>query len=131
MFESQIKVGNGLSFYTLRGVNDQERPITGSQSTGNFISKVDMTRCINQMEMIDFTILGFIIQSDRLRFNGNTALTFQIHAIQNLFDHITRRDRPGMLQQPVSQCGLSMINMGYDAKIADVGLLHRGTSITT
>ena len=38
---------------------------------------------------IFFTILRFIQNANRLRFNSNTAFTFEVHGIQNLSLHFT------------------------------------------
>ena len=51
---------------------------------------------------------------------GNTSLPFQVHIIQKLILLIPVRDGLGRLQQAIGQSTFSMINVRYNAKVADI-----------
>ena len=58
---------------------------------------------VNQVEDIGFAVLGSIIELDSIELNGDTALPFQVHAIQELGLHFPAGNRLRRLQNPVGQ----------------------------
>ena len=60
----------------------------------------------------------------RREFYGDAALSFQVHGVQELFFHIAVRHGAGKFQKTIGQGTFSMINMGDDAKVADVFIGH-------
>ena len=79
-----------------------------------------MPWCIDEIELIDLPVAGFVIQSNTLGLNGNTALALDIHGIENLRIHLPLAQAPTVLDKTVSQGGLAMIDMRDDGKVADV-----------
>ena len=102
-------------------IYDQQSPFTGSNGTGYFVGKVNVSGSINQIEQKFFTFVK-ILHLYRVTLDGDPALPFQIHVVQHLSLHVAGIDRRGHLQQTVGQRTLSMVNMGYDAKIP--GVIH-------
>jgi hypothetical protein len=58
VLHSQIGVGQGLGLDPLRGVDDQERPLTGRQAAGHLIRKVDVTGSVDQVECVFSAVTG-------------------------------------------------------------------------
>lgn len=56
--------------------------------------------------------------------DGNAPFPLQIHVVQGLGHHIPGGYRMGGLEQAVRKGALTMIDVGNDAKVADV--LHKG-----
>ena len=75
---------------------------------------------INQIQKISFTITGFIVQRGGLRFNRDTALFFDVHAVQNLRTHFAVFQAAAVLDEAVGECGFTVVNMGDDGEIADI-----------
>ena len=73
-----------------------------------------MARCVHQIQHIGFAILCGIVQTNRLRLDGNTSLTLDIHIVQDLFFHLAVSQPTTKLNQPVGNGGFSMVNMGND-----------------
>ena len=115
-----VDIGKSLSFHALRGIDDQQRPFTGSKRTTDLIGKVDMARSVHQVEDIGFSILRGVIQSDGLRFDGDAAFALDIHRIQNLFDHFAFGQPAGELDQPVGKRGFTVVDMRHDREVADI-----------
>jgi hypothetical protein len=86
-----------------------------------------MTGGINQVQPILLTIGMLVIHLNSMAFNGNATLTLQVHTVQHLILKIALRDGSGMLQHPISQRTLPMVNMGYDDKVSQV--LHFNAKI--
>ena len=85
--QSQIYIGQCLCLDALSRIHDQNSSLTGRKRTGYLICKIDMSRCIYQMENIILSILRFIFQLNGIQLDCNATLPFQIHGIQQLFLH--------------------------------------------
>ncbi len=70
--------------------------------------------------MVGLAILGFIWQTHGLALDGDAALTFDIHGIQNLVLEISVGDDFTGLDQPVAEGGFAMVDMSDDAEVAYV-----------
>ena len=120
MFNCQIGICQGLSFNALRSIDNQNCPLTGCQTSGHFIVKVHVSRRINQVKHIGFPVFCLIIQADSTSFDGNTPFPFDVHIVQNLFFHVPLCNRKSLFENPVCQCGFSVVNMGDNAKIPNL-----------
>ena len=88
-----------------------------------------MSWCVHQVELIGHAIFSFVIQPDRLGFDGDAAFTFQVHVIQDLLFHFTVRQSTTVLDQTVSQRRLTVINMSNDGEISYMrGVGHGGAA---
>ena len=78
-----------------------------------------MARSVDEIEDI---LLTFIIvhHLDRVALDGDALFPLQIHGIQHLILHLPLRKGVGVLQQTVRQRTLSMVYMGYYAKVTDI-----------
>ncbi len=83
-----------------------------------------MTRRIDEIELVLFAVLGAVAQAYRAGLDGNAALPFKFHAIENLIGSFARADRAGELQQPVGQSRLTMVDMGDNGKISNMIEFH-------
>ena len=63
-------------------------------------------------------------QPDRLRLDRDAALTLDVHPVEVLRAHVPGVDETGEIQHPVGQRRLAMVDVGDDAEVADVGLVH-------
>ena len=72
-----------------------------------------MPRRIDEMQGVPFPF-----DPDVLGFDRDTSFAFQIHRIEILGAHGPRFDSASDLQNPVRQCGFSMINMRDDRKVS-------------
>ena len=88
-----------------------------------------MPRRINKVQLVLMTIIRVIVKRDALGFDGNTALTLNIHGVQHLGGHVTLFQTTADLNKSISQRRLAMINMGNDRKISNV--LRLGQLCTT
>jgi hypothetical protein len=64
------------------------------------------------------------VHLDRLELDGNPSLALQIHLIEELLFHLALFHRTRQLEQPIGKSRFAVIDMGDDAKIADVSLVH-------
>ncbi len=84
-----------------------------------------MTRCVDQIKHIIFTIICLVVDPNRVRLNGNPAFAFNIHAVEHLLLHVAVLHRPRLLNEAISQGGFPVVNMRHDGEITDfVQLCH-------
>ncbi|CNV07855.1 Uncharacterised protein [Salmonella enterica subsp. enterica serovar Bovismorbificans] len=82
-----------------------------------------MSRRVDKVQLISFTIRRFKIQRHTLGFNSNTALTLKIHRIKYLSFHFTVRQATADLDNTVRQRRFTVVNVSNDGEISYV--LHK------
>ena len=118
-FFGQNKIGDGLGFHALRGVHKKKHAFHGRQTFRDLIRKIHMARSVNQIQDI-----VLIVNPDRAGFDGNAALSFQVHIVQHLISEFTLGNSAGMKEKTVRERGFAVVNMGDDAEIADFLGIH-------
>ena len=56
-----------------------------------------MSRCVEQVELVSLPVFGRVGHADRVRLDGNAALAFKIHGVEELILLITLCDGFGEL----------------------------------
>ena len=79
-----------------------------------------MPRRIDKVQLIPLTITRSIGQGHALRLNRNAAFAFNIHGIEHLRIHFALTETAAELDKTIRDRRLSMIDMRYDRKIADM-----------
>ena len=123
VLHGQVRVGQGLGLHALGGVHHQNCALAGSQGPGDLVVKVHMARGVDEVQLIVLPVLGMVGQPDGPGLDGDAPLPLQVHVVQQLGLHLPGGDGVALLQQPVRQRGLAVVNMGNDAEISDVALL--------
>ena len=76
---------------------------------------------VNEIQVIDITVVGGIVQLDSGGLDGNAPLPLQLHGVQQLLRPDPLVDGVALLQQTVRQGGFAVVNMGNNGKISDLG----------
>jgi len=82
--------------------------------------------CINEVEVINLTVLRAEIETHALSLDRNATLPFKVHGVENLMLHFAIGEATTQLDEPVGQRRLAVINVGDDGKVSDV--FHTGDS---
>ena len=85
-----------------------------------------MARCVDQVEVVDLSVFGFVVQRSGLCLDGDAALFLDVHRVENLGFHFTRLESTTTLNQTIGQRGFAVVNVRNDRKISDV--IHQGRS---
>ena len=93
MLNRKVGVRQCLRLDSLRRIHHKNGSLACCKRAGHFIVKVHMTRRVDQIEVIVLTVLRMIGQIDGARFNGDPAFPLNIHVVQQLIFHITKRHR--------------------------------------
>ena len=79
-----------------------------------------MSRGINEIQVIDLSVSGLVIQGRCLGLDGDAPFPFQIHGIEHLRLHFTIRQTTAQLDDPVGERRFAMVDMSDNGKITDV-----------
>ena len=124
MLERHVDVRKRLRLDALRRIDDEQRALAGRQAARNLIRKVDMARRVDEVELVLLAVLALVVQTHRLRLDGDAALALDVHVVEDLRLHLALRKCPRIFNQTVRNRRFSMVNMGNDGKVADVLVLH-------
>ena len=83
---------------------------------------------VDQVHLICFPVLRFIVHAHGTGFDRNAALTFQIHIVQQLAFHFALGNGMALFQQAVSQRGFAVVDVRHNRKIADERLVFHDCS---
>jgi len=61
-----------------------------------------------------------VLHADRLEFDGDATLLFEIHSVEMLRIHLSFFDRAGNLKKSIREGRFAMINVGDDAEVSNV-----------
>ena len=81
MVECKIYIGKRLRLYALRRIDDEDRAFAGRKGTRDFIVEIDMPWGIDEVQLVGFAVLIRVVQAHRLFFDGDAALTLQLHRV--------------------------------------------------
>ena len=119
------RIGDGLRLDALARVNDQQGAFAGGKRAGDFVGKIDVAGSVDQIELVFVSVLGRVMQANALGLDGDAALAFQVHRVQDLRAHFALAERTCKLEQAVGQRRLAVVNMRDDAKITDEAWIHQ------
>ena len=114
-----VDIGERLRLDALRRVDDEQRALAGGEAARDFIGEVDMAGRVHEVELIGLAIARGVVEAHGLRLDGDAALLLNVHIIKHLLGHLAVGQPPAMLDQPVGEGRLAMVDMGNDAEIAD------------
>ena len=119
VFQSHVKVRDSLCLYTLRCIDYQQGTFASSDGTGYFVRKVHVSRGIDQIENVFFTLIG-IFHLNGMTLDGDTSLLFQIHIVQHL--SLGHLDGLSIFQKTVGQGRFAVVDMRNNAEVSN--MLH-------
>ena len=114
-------VRHRLRLDALGGIDHEHGAFACGQAAADLVSEVDMTRGVDEVELVRLAIIGGIVDANGLAFDGDAAFALDVHAVKQLGLHIAMRHGAGHLQNAVGERGLAMVDMGDDAEISDMG----------
>ncbi len=120
VLHGHIEVGQGLGLHPLGGVHHQEHPLAGGQGPAHLVGKIHVARGIDEVEVVLHPVFGFIREGDGVALDGDAPFPFDVHGVQKLVPELTFPHHTGVLDQPVRQGGLAVVNMGDNAEVANV-----------
>ena len=72
---------------------------------------------VAQVELVSLAVLRGVHHADGVGLDGDAALPFQVHGVEDLGLHLARGERSGEFQQTVSQRGLAVVDVRDDRDV--------------
>ena len=110
----------GLCFDALRGIHDEHGAFASRETARNLVREIDVPGGIDEVETIRFAVVCRIVHTDSLAFNGDAALPFDIHGIEQLLLHVTRGNGARELENAIGNGRFAMIDVSDDGEIPDM-----------
>jgi hypothetical protein len=120
LLERGVAVCDALGLHTLRGIDHQQRAFAGRERSGHLIGEVHVSGRVDEVELILLAALRLEAECDALCLDGDAPLTLQVHRVEDLRLHLASLEPSALLDEPVGQRRLAVIDMGDDGEIADV-----------
>ena len=79
-----------------------------------------MARGVDEVQGVVFTVFGPIGEGNGLALDGDAALPFNIHIVQNLVLKVSFIADSGELNQPVGQGRFPVINVSDNAEVSNI-----------
>ena len=81
---------------------------------------------VDQVQDIGMPIARGVFDAHGIGLDGDAALALDIHTVKDLRLHIALGHGAGQLDQPISERGFAVVDMGDDREIADARKLGHG-----
>ena len=120
----QVEVRNGLRLNTLRGIDNQQRTFARGNRARNLVGEVDVSRRIDEVERIEFSVGGTVLHLDGVALDGDALLALELHVVEHLSLHLPAGKCACFFYNSVRECRFTVINMGNNTKIADFALIY-------
>ena len=78
------RVGHGLGLHALGGVHHQQGPLAGREAPRHLVGEVHVARGVDQVELVGLPVLGHVVHGERVRLDGDAALAFEVHVVEQL-----------------------------------------------
>jgi hypothetical protein len=82
-------------------------------------------RGVDQVQLVGLTVLRRVRHPHGVQLDGDPALAFEVERVEHLSFHFTLLQHPRLLDQPIREGRLPVVDVGDDAEVADVVELQR------
>ena len=128
MVHGEVGVRQGLGLDALGGVHDEQRPLAGGERARDLVVEVNVARGVYEVQGVLLAVFGAVIEADGAGLDGDAALLFEVHVVEDLALHLPALDGAAELYEPVGEGALAVVYVGYYRKIPDVVLSHVSSS---
>ena len=122
--DGEVRVRERLRLDALRRVDEQERSFTGRKRSRDLVREIDVARRVDEVQDVLLAILCRVGEPNRVRFDCDAALAFEIHRVEDLRFHLASLQRAGDLEKAVRQRRLAVVDVRDDREVADAALVH-------
>ena len=88
VFHRQESVGDRLRLHALERVDEQNGAFARGEGARHLVAEIDVAGRIDEVEQILLAVTGLVIQAHGMGFDGDAALAFKVHCVENLFAHL-------------------------------------------
>lgn len=108
-----IRVSDRLSLNSLEGIDEQHGPFATGKAARDLVVEIDVARRVDQVELVELTLVA-ILHPHRSGLDRDAPLPLEIHVVEHLLFELPLLYRAGVLEQPVGEGALAVVNVGDD-----------------
>ena len=97
----EVGVCQGLGLDALGGVHDEQRPLAGGERARDLVVEVHVARGVYEVQGVLLAVFGSVIEADGAGLDGDAALLFEVHVVEDLALHLPALDGAAELYEPV------------------------------
>ena len=101
------------------GLRGGEDVLTGGERTRDLVVEVDVAGSVDEVEEIVLAVVGGVDYADGARLDRDSALTLELHVVEELSLHVARGNGIGVLEYPVRERALAVVNVRDYTEISD------------
>ena len=116
----QKRIADRLGLDALGGVDYQHGTLAGGKRARDLVGEVNVTRRVDEVELVGVPIVGIIGHADGIALDGNAALALDVHAVEHLRLKVTLLDGVGQLENSIADGGLAVVDVRNDGEVADM-----------
>ncbi len=124
VMQGEIGIRESLRLDALRRVHNQQRAFTGLQAARDFVGEIDVTRRVDEVQLVSVAVLRRVIQAHCVGLDGDATLSFQVHGVEHLLHHFALRKRASHFEQAVRKSRLPVVDVRDDREVPDVAGVH-------
>src|SRR6267143_1747583 len=64
------------------------------------------------------------MEANAFRFDGDAALAFEVHGVEDLFVHFALRERAGHFEEAIGERGFAVVDVRDDAEVSNELRVH-------
>jgi hypothetical protein len=113
-----MDVGERLGLDSLGRVDDEDGALARLEAVTDLVGEVDVPGRVDEVQPIGLAVARLVLDPDGPRLDGDPLLALEVHRVEDLARHLPRVDGVGHLEQPVSQGGLAVVDVGDDREVA-------------
>src|SRR5690606_33850559 len=111
--------GDGLRFDALGGVDHEQGTFTGGQRPADLVGKIDVSRRIDEVQLVGLAVPRRVGQRNALRLDGDATFALDRVGIENLGRHFAILQAAAELDDAVGQRRLAVVDMGDDREVSN------------
>lgn len=82
-----------------------------------------MSRCVDQIQVINLPVAGLVVQRSGLCLDGDAPFALNLHGVEHLLGHLPVCQSAATVNKAVRKRGFAVINMGNNREITY--MLHK------
>jgi hypothetical protein len=83
----------------------------------HLVGEVDVPGRVDEVQPVRLAVVGGVLEPHGAGLDRDALLALEVHRVEELAHHLPALDRVGLLQQPVGQRGLAVIDVRHDREV--------------
>ena len=120
----EVCVRDCLRLYALRRVDYEQRAFARAHGSRHLVREVDVSGRVEEVEEVGLTVLRRVVHRDGVGLDRDSPFALEVHRVERLLLELARGNRVRELEDAVGERRLAVVDVRYDAEVANVVQCH-------